>query len=372
MSDKPVLILHIGPGKTGTSAIQHWLLSQADELRDQGYFYPVPSSLGLFEGNASALAQILLKSERIEECDLEKEILNLLATYVDNLRLTPDNTLLLSAEQMAGVTAGNLRIFNEIAGRLFSVKIIMSVRHPYPWLWSVWGQFVKRSAEHRKFNVFADTNIRAYNSLVKFLEIFDNVILLPYSNQLIIGEFARAIGIDVALLDVTSAQSQKINRSLTRSELDFLLSINRICKSPRVSTRISDYMIMRRPDEVAHLEVNSDVLNFVEHACKSTIQRFEKLSPGSTGWCPENNQHDLRSHTKNEIVVTTDVLEYSLKVVEQEIEERILADLRSQTTVSAAQISSEYVKPRWPAFIRIPYRWIRKKKASLAGGRKKG
>ena len=51
------VILHVGPGKTGSSAIQKWLNEHSDTLLSEGVFYPEHSldENGVSSGNALSI-----------------------------------------------------------------------------------------------------------------------------------------------------------------------------------------------------------------------------------------------------------------------------------------------------------------------------
>ncbi|MAK72888.1 MAG: hypothetical protein CMK81_02095, partial [Pseudomonadales bacterium] len=136
MTNRPNLYLHVGPGKTGTSAIQRWLGSQADTLKAASYLYPVPEDLLLFEGNASVLGNILLRDAGDEDAT-RAEIKVIIDRLSHQVASESYAHLILSSEYLAGAQIKNLRLFKNIASSYFSIKIILVARHPYPWLWSV-------------------------------------------------------------------------------------------------------------------------------------------------------------------------------------------------------------------------------------------
>lgn len=355
MTNRPILYLHVGPGKTGTSAIQRWLGDQADKLKAASYLYPVPDDLLLFEGNASVLGNILLRDAGDEDV-MRTEIEAIVDDFDRHVGSAGCANLILSSEYLAGAQKDNLHLFKKIASPHFSIKIILVARHPYPWLWSVWGQFVKRNGERRSFSEFAERAATSYGVHKKFFDIFEDVILLPYSSDKIIWYFADAIGLDPDRFGVDAAQSAIVNRSLTEQEIRVLLCVNGICKSAAVSTRISDYMIQKRPHLTSYMELDPAVMARIDALCGDAMGFLEARHPGSTKWAPPPGIVPADSAQGGPLVIPQDVMNFSLKVVRDEAARNAKADMRAE--ISAA---SEAASPRrkWPAIIRLPYKWGR-------------
>ena len=353
MTNRPNLYLHVGPGKTGTSAIQRWLGSQADTLKASSYLYPVPKDLLLFEGNASVLGNILLRDAGDEDAT-RAEIKVIIDRLSHQVASESYAHLILSSEYLAGAQIKNLRLFKNIASSYFSIKIILVARHPYPWLWSVWGQFVKRNGERRSFSEFAERAATSYGVHKKFFDIFSDVILLSYSSKNIIRDFARAIGVEPNQFGVEAAQSAIVNRSLTDQELRALLCVNRICKSATVSTRISDYMIQKRPHLTSHMELDPAVMARIEALCGDAMGFLEARRPGCTKWAPPPGVILADAAPGGPLVIPQDVMSFSLKVVRDEAAKNAKADVRAEISAASA---ATLPRRKWPNIIRLPYKW---------------
>lgn len=328
MAGKPTLFLHVGPGKTGTSAIQKWLRDHRAQLREDGYFYPLPEQMGLFEGNASSLAQALLSPG--EASDLR----SIAAGYAALLEAEGASHLILSAEQLASVSPDNLRSFHAAASEWFDIRIIIAARHPYPWLWSVWGQFVKRRGEWRNFPAFAARAAPTYDVYERFFENFSDVVLLTYADHGLLRHFANALHVDPDRYGVDEAETEIINRSLSYAELQTLLCINQTCRNARVSTRISDYMVTRRPGVAAHVVVDEDVLASVEEICGPAMNALERRSPGCTAWTSRPEGRDNRALTRGNLTLPRDVLAQIVTVVREEEAERLSAEFAARLDVA--------------------------------------
>ena len=59
------IFIHVGPPKTGTSAIQNWFSKNADMLRTKGLFYPEHAldPNGVSSGNLSSICDIVQPSK---------------------------------------------------------------------------------------------------------------------------------------------------------------------------------------------------------------------------------------------------------------------------------------------------------------------
>jgi len=142
---KPALCLHVGYGKTGSTAIQSWLLSQRNELKAAGVAYPVfENSLG-DSGNGSLLMEALAHSTG-EPWWLEE--------------MKPGfQAMLFSREQFARELSqpGWFEQLVVCAKRwgFGSIKILLFIRDPRDHCYSLWAQKVKRAGERRSLAQFA-------------------------------------------------------------------------------------------------------------------------------------------------------------------------------------------------------------------------
>lgn len=247
-ANKPTLLLHIGPGKTGSSAIQAWLAAVAEDLIPQGILYP-PSikEVAQFSGNGQDLAALLHQPRSATGDGLAQALEDMLRHYASLAVEENCHTILLSSEFLSEAPQENLELLKQCAEVHFELRIIGFVRDPYWWLWSAWGQSVKRGGLYEDFSEYARRNLTHYGkALCGFVELFGDARLLVYKHDTLLDDFAGAAGIRRELLGVP--QEIRINRSLDKDELDILLAVNRIFKNAALSTGISDRMLSRRPD----------------------------------------------------------------------------------------------------------------------------
>ncbi len=114
-------VIHIGPGKTGTTYLQNALASRRDELREAGWIYPGPnynqgSEFISLLGDASPWSR---QWEREGKATLWDPMAKKIAKW--------DGSLLLSAELLSGLTPESIQTFMDALGR-DRVDIVVTAR----------------------------------------------------------------------------------------------------------------------------------------------------------------------------------------------------------------------------------------------------
>ena len=143
---KPTLCVHVGYGKTGSTAIQAWLASQQHVLKAAGIDYPIPDC-GLGDsGNGSLLLQALAQPDE-------------LPWWLNSLQ-NQTRCVLFSREQLARELSepGRCQQLAAWAQRwgFGSVQMLLFVRDPREHCYSLWAQKVKRAGERRSLATFAE------------------------------------------------------------------------------------------------------------------------------------------------------------------------------------------------------------------------
>ena len=155
----PTLFLHVGYGKTGSTAIQEWLAGQQHAMESAGIAYPMPLSGVGDSGNGSMLLEALKKPTQRP------------------LWLSQDQSgfksWLFSREQFAREWSEpgqceQLARWAQLWG-FGSVEILLFVRDPFEHCYSLWAQKVKRAGESRSLSAFAN-NYDAITMASKFVK----------------------------------------------------------------------------------------------------------------------------------------------------------------------------------------------------------
>ena len=142
---KPILCIHVGYGKTGSTAIQAWLFRQHDALKSAGIEYPIPNYGVGDSGNGSLLLEALVQPYQRPWW--------LKAAQESGL------SVLFSREQLARELSEpgrceQLALWAQRWG-FASVQMLLFVRDPREHCYSLWAQKVKRSGECRSLDVFS-------------------------------------------------------------------------------------------------------------------------------------------------------------------------------------------------------------------------
>ena len=238
------LYLHIGLGKTGSSALQSWLSLNAEALSRQGIDYadtvPEIKYGESLSGNGS-----LLHTACVNQDFDEVETL-LTSTYF----FTPENCVaIISCELLQGLRPSTILKIQEICEKNeIDISIIAYVRSVYEALYSTYIQFVKRSSYTHSFGE-KDSDVSFTTTveyLKRYLEVFgENLIVLNYdeAKKDIYASFSEVTGINSRGLKKLQL---KVNRSLSLQETEVLRRVNALHEGA-FSTQISNFVIGLSP-----------------------------------------------------------------------------------------------------------------------------
>lgn len=176
ITKKPTLCLHVGYGKTGSTAIQNWLVCQQQELKEAGVTYPIPQSGIGDSGNGLILLEALERPEQRPRW---------LGQFQGGI-----HAWLFSREQLARELAepGRCQQLALWAKRwgFGSVQMLLFVRDPRDHCYSLWAQKVKRAGESRSLTAFAadyDAIMMAFEFTKQALEANFNVHVYDYGKH---------------------------------------------------------------------------------------------------------------------------------------------------------------------------------------------
>lgn len=237
------IILHIGHGKTGTSATQHLLAKNSSVLRRHGVIYPHHPDNELAERGATTSGNVSLNQGNWFETQIIERA----------LKESQYESLLFSNEMMLKRQAEFLPRLIELRGQ-FEFQLILAVREPLEMLSSTYIQEVKRKGYYGSLEEYEPREDHMSRS-AEVIGICERnrvkIAVLNYSalrrdiSRRIFSLVEPAIIRDEALdMDV----SRTVNRSLSRSELRFVMAVNRICGAS-AGKAVSDRLV----DELPHL-----------------------------------------------------------------------------------------------------------------------
>ena len=271
---KTKLFLHIGHGKTGTSAIQSSLAIASDNLRGKGINYPIGSTL---RDRASRLEITSGNWEPKTDISLSDQLLSIAEKNQDG------SAIILSSESLFWLIPELIKNKSQWKNKL-DLHIILAVREIEEMLSSEYQQRVKRHGDAMPLEQFIRARHFVSSHHEKAAEVIglmsqENITntIINYSRHKkdISQVIFKLIGAE-ELYPAEQMSGAIINRSLSAKELEILITINAIYynKYPWISTKISDALIKKQPKIEAQ-------------QCKISRQQLEKIY--------ERNDHYLKT-----------------------------------------------------------------------------
>ena len=273
--NKTKLFLHIGHGKTGTSAIQSSLAIASERLAALGIEYPIDtklrdraSQLEITSGNWTAKSETSLTDQLLEITRRNKK----------------NSTIILSSESLFWLIPDLLSRRTDW-GDFIDLHIIMAVREVEEMLSSEYQQLVKRHGNSMLLGQFIRTRNFVSSHHAKAAEIIDLMSQHKTSNTIINYSKHRKdisrlifklIGAEEAYPE-DKMTGAVINRSLSRKELDFLIMINKLYHKefPSISTKISDALIKRQPNlEAGQCKISKKQLEKIYKKNETALQKI--------------------------------------------------------------------------------------------------
>lgn len=211
------LFIHLGPPKTGTSAIQYWLKSNSTKLLKESVFYPEHSldSNRISSGNVDQIISIEGDSEN-SYLDIDK-VTRLITKFEEsNCEL-----MLLSSEHFYYYLIWLFTAFPD-------ATFIFYVRHPLAALQSGYNQEVKRHKRTSCFNI--PKSIKFYNLYLLYkvssefdinfeIRLFDKQLFV---NNSLISDFLSCLPKPI----VPDAQVNDVNIQYCYEAMEFMRTVN--------------------------------------------------------------------------------------------------------------------------------------------------
>jgi len=239
MTARKRIVLHIGHGKTGSSAIQAALARNQDLLRSAGILYPDHATLD------QARRGEVTSGNLDPEHWFEGQVIPIAraADEYDTIVFSNENLFHRFDEFLDGHAA---------YGEEFLFEIVLFVREPFEKLNSAYQQSVKRRGFAGSIRDFAehDGDTRHAAKILQALEAEGvRCAVLNYSalRRSAIRAFFERLGVWDVVEARGEAGIETVNRSLTAAELDFLLHVNRVF-GVEFGSVIADALVHRLPE----------------------------------------------------------------------------------------------------------------------------
>jgi hypothetical protein len=246
MSGK-TLYVHIGPGKTGSSALQVFLARHAEALARQGVLYPSwddsnrrAAAGEITSGNGVVLCRYLgvAHPAGLPEAEIERLVAQ---------GLSDAPSVLLSSELLQSASVEGLHRLQDLAARLGArLRYIYYLRSAFPVYVSIYNQAVKRSGYQGTLEEFVRTRPMSHYQTLRRLVAASGagaVVLRSYESARadLPSDFMQAIGLP-ALPEDADAQ-ELVNPSLSAIDTNILRSLNRFLSNAQDSRVLSDWML---------------------------------------------------------------------------------------------------------------------------------
>jgi hypothetical protein len=240
-TDKRQVLIHVGFGKTGSTAIQNMLYSNRKQLSTNGISYVDSQELvgNVQSGNIGSIFQYLQNKPD------KSELADLLSPHLIEEKLN-----ILSNELLADLPTSRLELLFECLSDLdIEFKLLAYIRSPLNWYISAYNQMVKRHGFFGDFDEFVDNNSWTHPSyLQKFedLGLVSKLTIVSYdtASRSLFQSFWESVysmfGRDVRAM--INEDEHLSNRALRLNELNLMKSINLIT-GDQYSMKISDYLI---------------------------------------------------------------------------------------------------------------------------------
>jgi hypothetical protein len=229
------IIVHIGHGKTGTSAIQSFLALNSDLLSKYNLVYP--------------------QDESTEQASLGRISSGNRAAFVHTTKFDSEINYLFSNEAFFDDIDKKSHVFDKLLSLKSRVKVVLFTRDLFEHTFSNWGQSIKRSGAQEDIHTFcthAHNMYRRVDKVIRTLQseniAFEVFNYSRHKHQL--EKFFLSIIAPIKFLEIY-AQAQRIehpvNRSLSLSEYELQRHFNRHYGS-KSSDFISDALVNKLPN----------------------------------------------------------------------------------------------------------------------------
>lgn len=230
MAKNKTLYIHIGTGKTGTSAIQMFLNSNDQQLENKHEL------LYLKTGRENSKHRSLDFNARRKQTNYESIVIELLNAAKTEILSSSSRNFLVSDEDFPGLTSSEINILQELFSPEIELKLVVYLRRQDEYLESWFAQIVKTGAYTtdiiKLYDRLASTNLLSYTKMLTPWQLTlgqDNIVVRPYENC----QF-RNLSLFDDFIDIFKIRDQSltippkaVNTSLTRDKILLLRKLSR-------------------------------------------------------------------------------------------------------------------------------------------------
>lgn len=250
MAERTHLIVHAGFPKTGSSALQYWLDTNASALADAGVFYPREGRSAedapghITAGNGKLLTHYLVPKLRHAHFDM--------SGFRDKFRRiflpSEGGTILISREQIGACDADMLQKFKDEIVPDVELTFLVFMRNIYDIARASWTQRIKRHVVKTNLKEYVATFGSHVGNLQTMIDVLgrERVIVLHYESVAhdLVGAFLSAIGVDPTI-GAPRSSIGRVNRSLSDVEARVLMECGQVHGQRKLARLLSNHFMDR-------------------------------------------------------------------------------------------------------------------------------
>jgi len=314
------LIIHIGAAKTGSSALQKFLLENRKVLEKEGYYYPVHGlDKNGISGGHSNLGLAIIQND-------EEKSHNIFETYINEAK-KKNCKLLISAESLFNHPE---KLKNLVSN--YRCKIIAFYRDPLESLFSNYNQGIKRHFQTLDINSVCRNMLKGNNNSLsglifeKWCEQFgkENISIVEYDM-----EFFKKVSIQEIFLNILNISKNriskikpkkfiKINKSYNLANLELKRILNFVLdKNNNKLNNELDWLLQelsdKKNEDIKLIDtISTDLKDEIVLKSKNAKEKLKDLNIISFDYLSkENNTKSVKKYLyKNKINDILNIIEY--------------------------------------------------------------
>lgn len=317
MTEKKRVILHMGFHKTGSSALQVFFSSAADELAVAGIDYPCPEpahniSAGLAVGNLPTLI-LQASGDHVFDHEQAKDFQNCFSPRVARgicqlIDETPLDVVLISGELFPLVPADQLASFMTQLAQRHDPELLCLVRDPFDFLLSMWKQQVRTQLYTQDFKAFVDdvlTGRQHASMLTRFDAMADlgvpmTVLRYERLRKNIVGGILQALRLTEPDLLAHKKPGSRINASEFASRTALAVELLQKTGDPDLTDVVMKTLAARFPAQSAPEPYDPDLHARLLAHFSRTIERINSCLPSDDVLATDIRAQDVRSPAVSE------------------------------------------------------------------------
>jgi hypothetical protein len=272
---RKTLILHVGMGKTGTTAIQNALWDNREVLARHGYTYPTVGTVAKAHHLVAPRCPPFLAHTGWRFLDVAEWAPLLLEAETDRIVMSSELIVWAEPDQVATLCAALQEDFD--------LKVVLYLRRQDNTIMASYNQMIKAGTQVATIDKVIDRQLERFDYLAKIWPWekavgAENLIVLPYER----GQFHKGDLIDDFLLKVLGIErpegfvigdDKNPNPRLSRGAMEYKRCINNLIREPGSSARFNPLVFAYSE----HIDAGSGAI-FHEHDLLSPEQRAHVMN----------------------------------------------------------------------------------------------